>query len=205
MSRENIKPNEGRSLFKDKLNEFVCTITAFTIASSQILKNSSYHALYLEGQSMRTTETMIRFGVDRNRLVPVSNEVELEKMQVITPNAIFGWLDTVFGKNGLVANHFATVWLDYCGSWFGNQTLRVKPRKDLKAVLKWYVTTGSNIFITISTRGRRGTTKENTMNDIKSIIEHSKFPNSIIVEPITYRDKVLKTATMMFIRIVVQT
>jgi hypothetical protein len=173
---------EGLTDMKDQINDLVVLKTLENLKHKKFYKQD-YYSMYLDGQNARTTNKFLKANIKPEKLIPVNSDYEIcLDIQKIAPNVVNDQLANVISdKDGLKCNSFASIWFDYCCTWDGTE--KCSPKEDLKQALKYYVTKGTFIGITVSLRDRRikGSRKiyvKRIVKEIKQITKVDKIKKS---------------------------
>ncbi len=158
---------EGTSSTKRMLNAlFSCLVAQKTKMPK--FSSTRYQVLYLDGPSARTTTQLIRAGIDRTKLLPVSHdESAYRECKKLAPYAGWGQLSMAIGDTGIDngGEPLAGIWLDYCGTFKGNNLTKVYPIRDIRQILRHYLTENSILALTFCLRDRRNRSREQTKEE----------------------------------------
>jgi hypothetical protein len=158
---------EGTSSTKYMLNSLFAHSVAQKTKMPEFC-SARYQVLYLDGPSARTTKQLIRAGINPTKLLPVSyDENAYNECKRLAPYAMGGHLSTAIGDIGINirGKRLAAVWLDYCGTFNGNKLTKVYPIKDIRQILRHYLTENSILALTFCLRDGRNRSRKQTMTE----------------------------------------
>jgi hypothetical protein len=165
---------EGKSAKKNEIVSRFANHTCEALRRNEIFQNSPIKSMYIEGPSARTSKALLLAGLPKSSLLPIcfDKEKKLKRLRAIIPDTANeeyrSLVDEVDGLDNNVIKP-ASIWLDYCCTWFGNTTegyekdvggknigvkqyCFISPKDDLRNTLRWYVQPGTYVGLTFSFR-----------------------------------------------------